>query len=44
MALKTIAVARKWLSSDHMGTQTDTNAIIALQQNWVFCEVRAEML
>jgi hypothetical protein len=41
----TTAVARQWLSSDHVGTPTDTNATIALQErNGVFCEVRAEML
>jgi hypothetical protein len=44
MALQTMAVARKWLSSDHMVTPADTNATIALQQrNGVFYAVRAEM-
>jgi hypothetical protein len=41
----TTAVARQWLSSDHVGTPTDMKAKVALQQsNYVFCEVRAEML
>jgi hypothetical protein len=45
MALQTTAIPRKWLSSDHMVTPTDTDAIIALQQrNGVFCVVRAKML
>jgi hypothetical protein len=32
VALQTTAVARKWLSSDHVVTPTDTNTTIALQQ------------
>jgi hypothetical protein len=44
-ALQTTAVARQWLSSDHVGTQTDTNATISQQQRkGVFCAVRSEML
>jgi hypothetical protein len=45
MSLKTTVAARQWLSSDHVGTPTDTNATIALQQRTgVFCAVRAKML
>jgi hypothetical protein len=45
MALQTMAVARQWLSSDHVITLTDINATIALQQRKdVFYAVRAEML
>jgi hypothetical protein len=45
MALQKKAVARYWLSSDHMGTPSDTNATIALQQRkGVFCAVRAKVL
>jgi hypothetical protein len=45
MALKIMAVARQWLSSDQVGTSTDMNATIALQQrNGVLCAVCAEML
>jgi hypothetical protein len=45
MALKTTAVARQRLNSDHVVTPTDTNATIALQQgNGVFYAVHAEML
>jgi hypothetical protein len=41
----TTAVARQWLSSDHVGTPTNTNTTIAQQQrNGVFCAVHAEML
>jgi hypothetical protein len=37
MALQTTAVARQWLSSDHVVTPTDMDATIALQQkNGVF--------
>jgi hypothetical protein len=45
MALKTTAVASQWLSSDDVGTSTDTNEMMAQQQrSGVFCVVRAEML
>jgi hypothetical protein len=45
MTPQTIAVARKWLSGDHLVTPTDTNATTALQQrNGVFYVVHAEML
>jgi hypothetical protein len=45
MALQTTAVARQWLSSDHVVTPTDRNTTIALQQrNGVFYLVQAEML
>jgi hypothetical protein len=45
MDLQTMAVARKWLSSDHVVTPTDTNITIALQQrNRVLYAVHAEML
>jgi hypothetical protein len=45
MALKTTAIARQWLSRDHVGTPTDTNATTVQQQrNGVFCEVRTEIL
>jgi hypothetical protein len=45
MALQTTAVVRQWLSSDHVGTLTDTNGtIIQQKRNGVFCAVRAEML
>jgi hypothetical protein len=45
MAVQTTAVARQWLSSDRVGTPTNTNATVAQQQrNGVFCAVRAEML
>jgi hypothetical protein len=38
-------VVRQWLSSDHVGIATDTNATVAQQQrNGVFCADRAEML
>jgi hypothetical protein len=41
----TIAVARQWLSSDHVGISTGANAAIELQQrNCIFYLVRAEML
>jgi hypothetical protein len=41
----TTAVARQWLSSDHLGNPTDTNVIIApKQRNGVFCAVRVVML
>jgi hypothetical protein len=44
MALKTTAVARQWLSIDHVGTPTDTNTTVEQQQrNGVFCAVSAEM-
>jgi hypothetical protein len=44
MALQATTVARQWLSSDHVGTPTDTNATIAQQQrNSGFCVVRTEM-
>jgi hypothetical protein len=40
-----MTVARQWLSSDHVGTATDTNATIAQRQrNDVFYAVLAEML
>jgi stage V sporulation protein SpoVS len=43
-ALKTMAVARQWLSSDHVGTPTDTNTSVEQQQrSGIFCAVRAEM-
>jgi hypothetical protein len=45
MEVQITAVARQWLSSDHMGTPTDTYATMVQQQrNGVICEVRAEML
>jgi hypothetical protein len=45
MALQTMAVARQWLSSVHVGISIDTNGTIAQQQrNGVFCAVCAEML
>jgi hypothetical protein len=45
MALQTAAIARQWVSSNHVGTETDTNATIALQQrNGILYAVRAEML
>jgi hypothetical protein len=45
MALQTTAVARQWLSRNHVGTPTDSNATIALKQrNGVFYIVRASML
>jgi hypothetical protein len=45
MALQTAAFARQLLSSYHVGTLTDTNATIALQQsNGVLYAARAEML
>jgi hypothetical protein len=45
MVLQKTAVAAQWLSSDHVGTPTDTNATTALQQRSdVFYKVRAEML
>jgi hypothetical protein len=45
MALQTTAVARYWLSSNDVGTPTDTNTTIAqLQRNGVFCAVHSEML
>jgi hypothetical protein len=45
MGLQTTVVARQWLSSDYVGTPTDTNAVMTQQQkNGVFYAVRAEML
>jgi hypothetical protein len=45
MALQTTSVARQWLTSDHVGTPTDTNATISVQQKkGVFCEIRTKML
>jgi hypothetical protein len=45
MALQTMPIARQRPSSNHMGTPTDMNTTIALQQrNGVFCAVRADML
>jgi hypothetical protein len=40
-----MAVARQWLSSDHVGTPIYMNQTTAQQQrNGVFCMIRAEML
>jgi hypothetical protein len=45
MSLQTTAVARQQLNNDHVVTQTNAKATIALQQkNGVFYAVRAEML
>jgi hypothetical protein len=45
MDMQTTADARQWLSNEHVGTPTDTNETIALQErNGVFWSVRAEML
>jgi hypothetical protein len=45
MALQTTAVARKWLSSDHVGNPKDTKPTFAQQQKkGAFSAVRAEML
>jgi hypothetical protein len=45
MAMQTVAVGRQWLSNNHVGTPTYTNATIAQQErNGVFCVVHAEML
>jgi hypothetical protein len=43
-AMQTTIVAWQWLSSDHVGTPTDTNATSLQQRNGVFCVVCAEML
>jgi hypothetical protein len=45
MALQTRAVARQWLSSDHVGSPADKNTTNAQQQeNGIFCAVRDDML
>jgi hypothetical protein len=45
MALQTKAVARQWLSSDHMGTPKYMNATMAQQhRNGIFCAVHANRL
>jgi hypothetical protein len=45
MALQTTDIARQWLSSDRVGTPTDTKATTEQQQKKdIFCAVRAEML
>jgi hypothetical protein len=45
MTLQTTAITRQWLSTDLVGTPTDTKAKIAQQQRKdAFCAVHAEML
>jgi hypothetical protein len=45
MAMQTAAVARQWLNSDYVVTETVTKATVVQQQkNGVFCAIRAEML
>jgi hypothetical protein len=45
MTLKTMAIAKRFLSSDHVGTPIDTNTTVTQQQrNCVFIHVHAEML
>jgi hypothetical protein len=42
MDLQTTALTRQWLSGDHIGTPTDTNATMAQQQRYgVFCAIVA---
>jgi hypothetical protein len=45
MVLETLAISRQWLSSNRVGTPTDTKATVTLQQrNSIFHVARAEML
>jgi hypothetical protein len=45
MALQTTDIARQWLSSNYVGTPTDTNTTMAQQHmNDVFYTARAKML
>jgi hypothetical protein len=44
MALLITAIARQWLSSDHVVTLTDTNNNRRAVGSGVFCAVRAEAI